>query len=361
MSQIEDFLKETDGFQVASFTTGKDGETISTKYVPGRQPYVAPEGMFEKARSVLVDASGKVIQTWYKSSREEEDRWAKMLELLEAAKAAVYRVPEFPYMLPGEEDWLATYPVGDQHMGMLAWKYEVGTSYDLDIAEDVLDCAGDHLTNVQYPARYSLVAFLGDFMHYDSMVPQTPTNRNPLDADGRAAKMVPATWRAMRRLVDQVALKHEFVHVIVESGNHDPMATLWLVELLRTAYENNSRITIDRSPSNFHYYRFGKVLIGTHHGNKVKMKAKNLPLIMATDRAQDWGETTHRTIWTGHIHSLNVQEYQGCTVESFQILAPGDAWSHGMGYRAQRSMKSILFHKDMGEVSRYTFRPEMLK
>lgn len=57
-----------------------------------------------------------------------------------------------------------------------------------------------------------------------------------------------------------------------------------------------------------------------HHGHGKAAKAGDLPGIMASDRASDWGETLHRTWYTGHIHNRQFFEAPGCSVESFRIL-----------------------------------------
>ena len=351
--------REARQFQVASVTRNGDGVVTSTKEVPERRDYAHPEGMVTKGRSTLVDAEGKVIQTWIKQSAEDAAHQANLAEAIEELKLNLPRAPFIPMPVEmTDDDFLAGYPVGDHHMGMLAWKHEVGASYDLSIGEDLLDRAGQHLTATMFPATHALVAFLGDFVHYDSMVPVTPQSKNQLDNEGRASKMVRAAMRTMRRLIEQAAERHKFVHVIIEFGNHDPYSTLWLMEAFRIKYEDNPRITIDCGPGFYHYHRFGKNLIGTNHGDKAKME--KLPLIMATDRAKDWGDTEHRVIWTGHIHQQKVFDLTGCYVESFRVLAPNDAWAHQMGYRSARDMKAVLFHKDYGEVARYSFNPEML-
>ena len=360
MTDIDEAIRR---FQVASQTDQRDeegnltGQTI--KYVPQKEPHVPPSGMHETGRSDFLDAEGNVTAQWKKYSADEAARQANLAEAIEELKLNLPRAPFVPMPVEmTDDDFLAGYPVGDHHMGMLAWKYEVGASYDLEIGEDLLDRAGQHLTVTMFPATHALVAFLGDFVHYDSMVPVTPQSKNQLDNEGRASKMVRAAMRTMRRLIEQAAERHQFVHVIIEFGNHDPYSTLWLMEAFRIKYEDNPRITIDCGPGFYHYHRFGKNLIGTNHGDKAKYP--QLPGIMAQDRAADWGETTHRVIWTGHVHSQKVFDFPGVTVESFRILAPTDAWAHQMGYRSERDMKAILFHKDYGEVARYSFNPEML-
>ena len=81
---------------------------------------------------------------------------------------------------------------------------------------------------------------------------------------------------------------------------------------------------------------------------------------MAQDRAEDWGETTHRAWWTGHIHHETAKDFIGVKVESFRILAPEDAWASGQGYRSISDQKAIILHSDHGEVSRHTVNPAMI-
>lgn len=332
----------------------------STVYAPEREPYEPLPGATLARRSTLVDAEGNVIQAWHIEKPEDRARYEAMKEAIDELTKDLPRAPIIPAPNGTSLSKLATvYPIGDHHLGMLSWKHETGASYDLDIGEQLLASATDHLVAQSPPSAHALIAFLGDYVHYDSMVPETPHGRNPLDSDGRASKMVRVAMRSMRRMIEAVARKHQTVHVIIEFGNHDPYSMLWLMEAMRIKYEDNPRITIDCAPGAYHYYRFGKCMFGTHHGDQTKMA--NLPLIMATDRPDDWAASTHRLWMTGHIHQSKVLDLQGCTVESFRILAPGDAWAHMKGYRSHRDMKAIVFHHDNGEVARYTFNPDMLE
>jgi hypothetical protein len=284
--------------------------------------------------------------------------WAKaMAEDLPRAEPVPY--DQGGWVTGSAPQLMACYPVGDHHMGMLSWKHETGSSYDLDIGEALLGKAITHLVGTTPACDRCAVVFLGDFMHYDSFDAVTPTSRNMLDSDGRFPKMVRAAVRTMRHAIETAAARHREVLVIIEIGNHDLASSIFLMECLHNIYENNPRITVDTTPSHFHYFTFGKNLIGTHHGHEAKYAA--LPGIMATDRAALWGATEHRAWWTGHIHSQKVFDFPGCSVESFRILPPADAWAHNKGYRAQRDMKAIILHHEYGEVARYTVNPSMLE
>ncbi len=315
--------------------------------------------------STLYDQEGNITQQWV---AEKPDAIAQANAWVEYAKALTEDLPRLqPIEIPerGVEDLMVCYPIGDHHLGMLSWDKETSDDYDMVIAESLLMQSMNHLIQTAPSANQSLVVFLGDFFHYDSFEPVTPTSRNQLDADSRFPKMVRTGIRCMRNAIDQALTKHSVVYVIVEIGNHDMSSSIFLMECLDNIYELEPRVFIDTSPKYYHYHTFGNCLIGTHHGHCTNMK--NLPLIMAAVCPVQWGKTKYRYWWTGHIHksktqaAISADDYAGCTVESFRVLAPLDAWAHQKGYRPHRDMKSIILHREFGEVARNTVNPEMFK
>ncbi len=315
-------------------------------------------------RSTLYDQQGNVSQQWISEKPEDAEREALWEAAAKAMASKLPRAAKIKGPKHANADLCACYPVGDHHTGMLSWDKESGDDWDLSLAEKALMGATDHLVQTAPPCGTALVALLGDYFHYDSFQAVTPTNRNLLDADGRFPKMVRTGIRTARYLIDAAAARHKKVVVIVESGNHDPASTVFLRECLAIVYESNPRVTVDTSPRNCHYFDFGKTLVGTHHGDNIKME--RLPLLMASDMPDAWGRTKHRYWWTGHIHHAKSksmvdqgQDYNGCSVESFRVLCPPDAWAAGKGYRPIRDMKCILLHREFGEVARHTVNPDM--
>lgn len=311
--------------------------------------------------STCFDAEGKVTMQWVAEKPElvaQLNAWQDFAEAL----ASEYAKPlpgKLPGPIVGDDDLLALYPVGDHHFGMLAWGPEVGAKWDLEIAEHCYGQAFDFLIDRNPNASVGLIALLGDLFHYDGYVPETPASKNKLDADSRYPKMADKVIAAVRYSIERCREKHKFVHVIPEIGNHDESLMVILALALKNIYENDPHITIDVSPRLYHYYRFGDNMIGTHHGHKTKMA--DLPLIMAADKPQDWGETVHRYWHTGHLHSKEViaKDFTGCRVERHCILAPEDAWAYGSGYRSKREMSGIIYHRKFGEMGRNTVNPLM--
>ena len=309
--------------------------------------------------STLYDQEGKVAQQWVQEKPTEVLKAEAWRIYAEELTKSLPRLDPIPPPEHFTEDLMNCCPVGDHHLGMLAWKQETNESYNLEIGERLLVRATDYLMTSAAPAARCLIAFLGDFIHYDGSVPVTPTSRNVLDADSRFPNMIRVAVRCMRYMIEAALRRHAHVHVIIEIGNHDLSSSIFLMECLRNIYENEPRITIDTSPKHYHYYQWGKVLIGTHHGHGSKIE--NLPLIMATDVPELWGSSPYRYIWTGHVHHDQQKDIQGVRVESFRVLATADAWASQKGYRSQRDMKMITMHKEHGELSRMTVKPQMLE
>jgi hypothetical protein len=322
--------------------------------------HTVPDGQKVRGVSTYYDEEGKVKAQWVKS-QEDRERQAEMLEEMAAGFAS--DLPRaHPVLHPptdGSDDLMACYPVGDHHMGMLAWDKETGDDYDLSISEQLLMGAINHLVALAPSCQKSTIILLGDFMHYDNFESVTPRSKNQLDADSRFPRMVKFAIRSIRYLIQRALTKHHHVHLIIEIGNHDPASSIFLMQALDNVYEIDPRITVDTSPMHYHYFVHGSVLVGIHHGHGPKMQ--DLPLIMATDKREEWGTSKFRYWWTGHIHHDQMKDVRGVKVESFRILAPSDAWAHQEGYRAMQDMKCILLHRDFGEVARYTVNPEMLK
>lgn len=310
-----------------------------------------------KGSSTLYDENGNVKLRWVKT----DNKWdaEKAREWIETLAKNIK--PIQPVAAKGlyGDDTLTVIPFGDPHFGALSWKQETGDDYDLAIAERDLCGAVDHLVKCTPRSKECLIVNLGDFLHFDNNSAETTRGHNKLDTDGRWAKVLLIGLKAIRQCITSALEHHEKVTVINAIGNHDDHSSIFLTVTLASIYENEPRVNIIDSPTIVHYYHFGKNLIGVHHGHTIK--APDLPLVMATDRPKEWGETTHRLWLCGHVHHLSKKEYQGVTVETFRTLAARDAWAASMGYRAGRDMNALVLHKEFGEVARFIVSVEMLK
>lgn len=311
-----------------------------------------PPGHRLRGVSTLLGADGSVSAQWVKTAAEHEDREAVLRRLLIELPAEVplragrITTPE----ATASADLMAVYPLGDPHVGMLAWGQESGADFDLRICEDIMVSAMRDLVLRGPRTERALVLNLGDFFHYDNASARTTSGAHALDVDGRAPKVLAIGLRIMTTLIDAALEHHDRVAVDCRIGNHDAHTSLMLSIALGGYYRNEPRVTIPPTVSHRAYHEFGAVLIGTTHGDRAK--GADLPAIMAAEQPEAWGRTRHRTWLCGHVHHATVLEHRGCRVETFRTLAARDSWHAGQGYVSGRDMHRIVYHAKHGEVSR---------
>ncbi|HQT65942.1 MAG TPA: hypothetical protein PLO16_15695 [Acidocella sp.] len=307
--------------------------------------------------STLLDQQGKITQQWVSEKADDQARETLWKVFAEELARDIPRITATPAPKHSHNDLCAIFPVGDHHLGMYSWAPETGADYDLEIGERLLTDAMQQLVISTPRCGQAVIAVIGDFLHYDSTRAETPLHKNLLDADGRSQKMVQVAVRCLRQMVDLSLKAFPNVRLILEPGNHDLHTTTILSICIAAMYEKEPRLSVDLSPAHFHYFEFGKCLIGTHHGHGVKMES--LPGVMACDQAEAWGRTTWRHWFTGHIHHKRHHDLPGCSVESLRILPPVDAYAAQKGYRSRRGMNAVVIHKTLGEVARHIVAPEM--
>lgn len=304
-----------------------------------------------KGVSTLVDADGTVRGQWIKTR-------AKALPPEEIAARILARLPDritprtkavrAPKVV--DTDLLAVYPLGDPHVGMLAWGRESGDDWDLDIAERTIVGAVQDLVRRGPRAAKALIVNLGDLFHADNAHNHTTGGTHTLDVDSRMSKVQMTGMRILTALVDAALAHHRSVELDMVAGNHDAYTAIVMAIALAAWYRNEPRVVVPVNPAARHYHRFGQCLIGTVHGDRAK--GRDLAEIMASERPEEWGGTRHRAWLVGHVHHSSVQEHRGVRVETFRTLAARDAWHAGQGYVAGRDLHRIVYHRTWGEVSR---------
>lgn len=318
--------------------------------------HTVPDGFHVRGVSTLY-SDGEVRAQWVKSTRSDEALEEIKEGILEGLKAEIPRLPKSTAKPPVNADLMTCYVIGDHHLGLYTWEREAGADHDLDKGAALLCGAINYLADAAPPSEAALYV-MGDFTHADSLEPLTPANKNVLDVDSRFAKVAEVAVSVLRRSIDKILSRHSALHIKVIPGNHDPTTSIWLRVALALAYEREPRVVVDDSPRAYQYHHWGRNLVMLHHGHGAK--PNDLPMILAADCPEEWGQSTHRFIWTAHIHNRQSADHPGVQWESFRVLPPGDAWHDGKGYRAKREMKAIILHKKHGEHSRLTVNPEML-
>jgi len=312
-------------------------------------------GMALRGTSTLYGEDGTAKLQWVKTSADQEALYAAQKAALAAMCEEIKPLPPVKAPRHLDKDLATLYTMTDCHVGMLAWDKETGADWDLGLAENCL--TGTLLKMITSAPQSSLGILnqLGDFLHFDSMTPMTPTSHHILDADSRYQKVVQVAVRILRRVISAMLEKHSRVHVEMKEGNHDPAGSVWLRVMFAELYKNNSRVSINLSPNPYTMLVHGTTLLGFYHGHLTKLA--QLPILYAAQFPKEWGATEFRYIHTGHKHHVEEKEHPGVKVIQHPTLAAPDAYAARGGWLSKRQATSMTYHLTKGEVARGIFIP----
>lgn len=321
--------------------------------------HTVPDGYTVKGVSTYYNKDGKPTGQWVKSSLRHEAILEALRDAVGALKEEI--VPVEPIAAPGIVlDALCNlYTFTDHHLGLLAWHEEGGDDWDLGIAENVLMQSYRYMIESCPSAAHAIINIQGDFIHTDGKTPVTPAHGHVLDADSRYPKIRRAAIRIIRAMVQMALNEHRTVHLVIAEGNHDEEGAGWLSDMMSVLYENEPRLSVDNASLPFYCHQWGKVMIGIHHGHKVKNES--LPLLFAAQYPEIWGATKRREIHCGHRHHRDEKEYNGVTVVQHPTLAARDAYAARGGWISDRAAWAITYHKEYGPVGRVMVTPDMVR
>ena len=241
----------------------------------------------------------------------------------------------------------------DVHIGKLSRAFETGEAYDSEIAvqrvregvKGILDKAsGFNIDRI-------LLIIGNDILHIDTPK-RTTTSGTPQDTDGM--------WydnflkaKSLYVEVIEMLMSVSDVHVTFNPSNHDYTNGFFLADVIKCWFRQSENVVFDTSLSHRKYFTYGKNLIGTTHGDGAK--TQDLPLLMAVEAHDDWGDTEHRYVYTHHVHHKNAKDYAGVTVESLRSPSAADSWHHKKGFQhSPKAIEGFLHHPEFGQVARLT-------
>jgi hypothetical protein len=320
---------------------------------------VVPDPFIVRGISTYYNAEGKASGQWVKSRIEDTKLQEMMRQSIDAMKEDIPRLTALPAPPLSNDNLLNCYVITDYHLGMLSWDEETGENWDVAIAEKLVVKWMEQAIAQSPNADTAVFAQLSDFLHFDGMDAVTPASKHLLDVDTRFAKLVRSAIRVLRTVIDMLLAKHQKLHIIMADANHDPVSQIWLREWFSVLYENEPRVTVDKSPNPYNAYEFGNVALFFHHGHK--RKVANVSEVFAGQFREMFGRTKYAYAHMGHYHSIDIKENNLMIVEQHRTLAPGDAYSARGGWLSGRDAKVISYDRRYGEVSRLTINSDMLR
>jgi hypothetical protein len=303
---------------------------------------------FEDVRHYWVKGKSYSIFT----KKPEVDITQVTNELLEELKKRAPKYPAIKYPKITEGHLLVIDPA-DVHLGKLCSAYETGDEYNIEIAKKrVLE--GVH--GIIHKARgFNIEKILlisgNDKLHID-----TPKSTTTAGTHQDSQLMWYDAYRFGVHLeieVVETLLSIAPVSFQLDLSNHDYTNGFFLAQTIAAWFRNNKNIDFNISAAHRKYFKYGKNLIGTTHGDGAK--ETDLALLMAHEAAEEWNECKHRYWYCHHLHHKRSKDYMSVNVETLRSPSGTDSWHHRNGYQhAPKAIEGFIHHKEHGQIARLT-------
>jgi len=300
------------------------------------------------------------VKLWLSKIRSDDEQkaWDNFLNSI-ADSAPDLSYLQKPASKQGRK-YMLEVSIPDLHIGKLAHEDEVGENYDTKIAvnryTESVNKLLDHVSHYRNEIEEILLPIGNDLLQIDKME-GTTTAGTKVDTDSRWQQMFMKAQELIISTINKLAAIAP-VRVVMVAGNHDNQTIFYLGRVLEAYYRNTDLVSLDNSPFQRKYHRYGINLIGFTHGNEEKHQ--DLGLIMATEQPDLWAATRFRQIHLGHFHSrkttkyVDVQEFQGFQVRILPSLSSSDKWHNTKGYISIKSAVAFLYDKENGMIGEFS-------
>lgn len=255
----------------------------------------------------------KLSQYW---NKEKSDKWL--------VSALVTRLPEeqvahesfldilqhraLPLLTPFSKDHELLNSAADQKVcGILSLQdMHFGKTGNEDMHEILQRCIASLLTKAYNNYYLEELVFVvgGDALNMDTFN-NTTTKGTPMEYGELPTD---AYVKAFDAHVEAIATMKQFcerLKVVYIPGNHDRLSSFHMVHALAQVFKSWTDVEFDSMYSERKVHTYGVNMFCFEHGD---VASGTTPLLYATEFPTQWGESTFRTLYIGHLHTRKTRE-----------------------------------------------------
>jgi predicted MPP superfamily phosphohydrolase len=231
-------------------------------------------------------------------TRLKETTLDNLENLLDEWKPKTYKIPKVNLSkINSGQKVCGIMSLQDIHFGK-----EGNETIDKDFEDTVIDLL-KRATPSHYIERLYFVVG-GDLINMDTFH-GTTTGGTPVDNCVTATKAYSQAFDAMHWAINYIKAFCKELVIVYVPGNHDRLSSFHLAHALSKSIESDE-ITWDVKYEERKVHVWGNNFNAFEHGDK---RSKNNPLIYASEYPTQWGNTTNRTLYKGHVHTDRKVEY----------------------------------------------------
>lgn len=223
-------------------------------------------------------------------------------DLLANWKPKKYKIPKLSKpnghsLSPDRPQVCGVMSLQDIHFGK-----EGNETIDADFESTILDLLSRGIASHNIEELFFVIG--GDLINMDTFQ-GTTTSGTVLDNCTTATQAYMQAFDAMHWAIHTIVNHVGHLTVVYIPGNHDRLSSFHLVHALSKSIDCDN-ITWDVEYAERKVHVWHDNFNAFEHGDAI---SKNTPIVYATEFAHDWGNTKHRTLFTGHFHQNKKVEY----------------------------------------------------
>lgn len=228
---------------------------------------------------------------------------------------------------------------------------------DKDFEDTIINLLNKGVASHNIKVLYFVVG--GDLINMDTFA-GTTTAGTVVDNCMSATDAYMQAFDAMHWAIGYIKQYCEKLVVVYIPGNHDRLSSHHLVHALSKSISNEGDIVWDIKYEERKVHVWHNNFNAFEHGDKT---SKNNPLIYASEYPKEWGNTTNRTLYKGHIHTdkkveyLTSNETAGFIEKTLPSLGKTDYYHYSNKYVGnRRSGKLELQDPILGNICELTYQ-----
>tara|TARA_R100000935_G_scaffold13476_1_gene27048 strand:- start:9704 stop:10927 length:1224 start_codon:yes stop_codon:yes gene_type:complete len=273
-------------------------------------------------------------------------------ELLLSWKPKTYKLPKVNISkIKNDNPLCGIISLQDIHFGK-----QGNETIDKDFEDTVINLISRAASSHYIEKLYFVVG--GDLINMDTFH-GTTTGGTPVDNCMDAVDAYKQAFDAMHWAINYVKAFCKELTIVYVPGNHDRLSSYHLAHALSVSIESEE-ITWDIKYEERKVHVWHNNFNAFEHGDK---RSKNNPLIYASEYPKQWGVTTNRTLYKGHIHTDRKVEYMtsnetaGFIEKTLPSLGKTDYYHYSNKFTGnRRSGKLELQHPLMGNICELTYQ-----
>lgn len=207
-----------------------------------------------------------------------------------------------------------------------------------------------------YPLEKLYYVVGGDLLNADTFA-KTTTKGTPVENDQSPIDAYLEAFDAVAWSIAQLSAIADELVVVYIPGNHDRLSSFHLAHALSKAIKiDNVTYDVDYAERKVHIY--GDNFLAFEHGD---VNTSNSDRVYAAEFPQEWGQTTYRTLYTGHYHMkktsvfVTENEINGFAVKIMPSLSNSDYWHYHNKFIGSKKAAVMEVHDmELGKVAEFS-------